>query len=212
MANQSTSQEDLRRMAAFDWDAPSMHGLSMPELEQAVIPLMNPNRVAHILGCRDEAVRLARHWGADETDAARAGLLHDITKALGPQQQLALCSRYGVTLSPFSAQNPKTLHALTGSLVAQRIFGENPAVVAAIRSHTTGKASMTTLEKIIYVADYTEPNRDFPGVEELRSLSYSDLNGALRKGLQSTVTLLRQQGREICPESLECLEYLNKEG
>jgi nicotinate-nucleotide adenylyltransferase len=165
--------------------------------------------VAHVLGCRDTAVELARHWGADETDAARAGLLHDITKALDGPHQLTLCREYGIVLDAFSNKNPKTLHALTGSLVAQRIFGENDAVVSAIRHHTTGKADMNLLQKIIYVADYMEPNRDFPGVEQLRHLAFTDLDAALKLGLEMTLELLVQQGREVSPESLEALAFLN---
>ncbi len=184
--------------------------LPMERLEQAVTGLLKPNRVAHVLGCRDTAVELARVWGADEQDAARAGLLHDITKALDGPLQLTLCREYGTMLSDFSAKNPKTLHALTGALVAERIFGENEAVVAAIRSHTTGKADMNTLEKIIYVADYMEPNRDFPGVEELRHLAYTDLDAALKLGLTMTLEMLNKQGSEVSPESREALAFLNR--
>lgn len=187
-------------------------GLPMEELERVVIGLMNPQRVPHVLGCRDTAAELARLYGADETDAARAGLLHDITKALDGPMQLTLCRAYGRILDSFSQKNPKTLHALTGSLVAERIFGENEAVVSAIRSHTTGKANMDLLEKILYVADYMEPNRDFPGVEELRSAAFQDIDLALRMGLEKTLDMLREQGREISPESAQALEYLYKHG
>ena len=135
-------------------------------------------------------------------------MLHDITKALDGPLQLTLCQEYGIVLDTFSSNNPKTLHALTGSLVAERVFGENPAVVAAIRSHTTGKANMNTLEKIIYVADYMEPNRDFPGVEELRSLAFTNIDKALKLGLEMTLAMLREQKREISPESQEALAYL----
>jgi len=137
-------------------------------------------------------------------------LLHDITKALDGPLQLTLCRGYGINLDDFSANNPKTLHALTGSLVAKRIFGENEAVVAAIASHTTGKADMNTLQKIIYVADYMEPNRDFPGVEQLRQLAYINLTAALKLGLTMTLAVLKKQGREISPESQQALEYLSK--
>ena len=172
------SSTQLRRMLVFECAAPflsekvhayirenRLYGtgecykkLPMETLEGVVTSLVNPNRVAHILGCRDTAVALAKRWGANEEDAARAGLLHDITKALDGPLQLTLCREYGLTLDAFSRENPKTLHARTGALVAERIFGENPAVVAAIDSHTTGKAGMNLLEKIIYVADYMEPN------------------------------------------------------
>ena len=178
-------------------------------LEAVVTSLLKPNRVAHVLGCRDTAVALANRWGADPVAAARAGLLHDITKALDGPLQLTLCSAYGIILDNFATHNPKTLHALTGSLVAERVFGESEAVVSAICSHTTGKAGMNTLEKIIYVADYMEPNRDFPGVEQLRHLAFTDLDGALKRGLEMTLAVLQQEGKEISPESRQALDYLN---
>ena len=205
---------DLQRMRAFGClspvDPPNYRNLPIDELEQVVVGLLKPGRVQHVLGCRDTAVALAKHWGADPVDAARAGLLHDITKALDGPLQLTLCREYGIVLDVFSSRNPKTLHALTGSLVAQRIFGENQVVVDAICSHTTGKANMNTLEKIVYVADYMEPNRTFEGVEKMRYLAYTDLDGALRMGLTMTLEMLREQGREISPESQEALAYLDK--
>ena len=184
--------------------------LPMEALEPIVLSLLNPNRVAHVLGCRDTAVALAKRWGADETDAARAGILHDITKAIDGPLQLTLCEAYGKILDGFSRKYPKTLHALTGSLVAERIFGENKAVVDAIAYHTTGKADMNLLEMIIYVADYMEPNRDFPGVETLRQLAFSDIQAALRLGLEMTMEHLKEQGSEVSPASREALAWLNR--
>lgn len=183
--------------------------LPMDKLEKVVIGLLNPNRVNHVLGCRDTAVALAKRWGADVQDAARAGILHDITKAIDGPLQLTLCAEYGTMLSDFSRRYPKTLHALTGSLVAKRVFGENDAVCEAIRHHTTGKGNMNLLEKIIYVADYMEPCRDFPGVDKLRELAFSDIDGALKLGLQMTLEHLARQGAEVSPESREALAYLN---
>ena len=224
------SSTDLRRMLVFDCADPylpdgvedylrknALYGvtrdyrqLPMEALEKMVISLLDPKRVSHVLGCRDTAIQLAKRWGADETDAARAALLHDITKALNGQLQLTLCREYGMILDDFSVRYPKTLHALTGSLVADRIFGENEAVVEAIRHHTTGKADMSLLEKIIYVADYMEPCRDFPGVEKLRELAYSDIDAALQLGLEMTLELLNKQGSEVSPASQEALAWLNR--
>ena len=186
--------------------------LPMERLEKVVISLLNPNRVAHVLGCRDTAVAMARHWGADETDAARAGLLHDITKALDGPLQLTLCREYGTILDDFFQKYPKTLHALTGSLVAQRIFGENEAVSEAIRHHTTGKADMSLLEKIIYVADYMEPNRTLPYVEELRYLAFADIDAAVKLGLEMTLEHLATQNAEVSPATREALAWLNQNG
>ena len=224
------SSTDLRRMLAFDCASPvlpdgvekyirahnlygmgaSLKGLSMDDLQKVVLSLLKPNRVAHVLGCRDTAVQLAQRYGADVTDAARAGLLHDITKALDGPLQLTLCDEYGIMLSEFFEENPKTLHALTGSLVAERIFGENPQVVSAVRYHTTGKADMSLLEKIIYVADYMEPNRNFPGVEELRALAFADIDKALKWGLEATIAQLQEQGRNVSVESRQALDHLNQ--
>ena len=199
----------IRANSLYDVNA-NWKQLPMEELEQVVVSLLNPNRVAHVLGCRDTAVELAKHWGADVTDAARAGILHDITKAIDGPLQLTLCAAHGTILSDFSRKYPKTLHALTGALVAERIFGENEAVVSAIRYHTTGKAGMNLLEMIIYVADYMEPNRNFPGLETLRNLAYTDLSQALRLGLEMTMEHLKRQGSALSPESKEALAYLNQ--
>ena len=176
------------------------------ELQITVLSLLKENRVAHVLGCAETAVRLAKIWGENEGDAFRAGLLHDVTKALPGDMQLQLSEAYGLQLDDFSRENPKTIHAITGAAVAQRVFGESGAVVSAIDSHTTGKRNMNTLEKIIYIADYMEPNRSFEGVEQLRQLAETDLDGALRMGLQMSIDLLKEQGRTICPRSLEALE------
>ena len=223
------SSTQLRRLIAFDCAEPFLpkpvaeyirrHGLydsganwkslPMEQLEPIVVRLLNPNRVRHVLGCRDTAVELAKRWGADETDAARAGMLHDITKALDGPLQLTVCQEYGKILDAFSRKYPKTLHAVTGSLVAERIFGENPQVVAAIRNHTTGRADMSLLETIIYVADYMEPNRDFPGVEELRRLAYTDIYAALKLGLHMTLDHLARQGSEVSPETQQTIAWLN---
>ena len=201
--------EYIRANGLYD-TAAQWQNLPMEELEPIVIRLLHPNRVAHVLGCRDEAVKMAAHWGENVENAARAGILHDITKVLDGPLQLTLCAAYDKVLSDFSRKYPKTLHALTGSLVAQKIFGENEAVVEAICNHTTGRANMSVLEKIIYVADYMEPCRDFPGVEKLRELAYSDLDAALKLGLEMTLQHLARQGNEVSPESREALAYLNE--
>ena len=199
----------IREHRLYDTRAP-WKNLPMEQLEKVVISLLNPNRVAHVLGCRDTAVELAKHWGASEEDAARAGILHDITKAIDGPLQLTLCEAYGKILSDFSRKYPKTLHALTGSLVAERIFGENEEVVSAICHHTTGKADMTLLQKIIYVADYMEPCRNFAGVEELRNLAFTDIDAALKLGLEMTLQHLARQGAEVSHESREALAWLNQ--
>lgn len=184
-----------------------LKNLPFDRLKEVSLCLHKPKRVAHVQGCSETAALLAEKFGADVTDARRAGILHDITKALNSQEQLNLCANYGMILTQFQRENPKLLHAKTGAAVAERIFGENPAVCEAICWHTTGKADMTTLEKIIYLADYMEPNRDFDGVEELRRRTYADLDDAMYHGLAMTAGQLRSHGSEIDEHTLSAMRF-----
>ena len=226
------SSTDLRRMLIFGCADPYLcpgvgdyiraqglydtgtdyKNLPMDALEETVVKLLKENRVAHVLGCRDAAVELARQYGENEVDAARAGLLHDITKALDGPLQLTLCSEYDILLSKFSQENPKTLHALTGSLVAEQVFGENQAVVTAIRYHTTGRPAMSRLEKILYLADYIEANRNFPGVDRLRAAAHRSLDEGMLMGLEMTLSQLREQKRQISQNSIDAARYLREQG
>lgn len=226
------SSTDLRRMLIFGCADPYLcpgvgdyiraqglydtgrdyKNLPMDALEETVVKLLKENRVAHVLGCRDAAVELARQYGENEVDAARAGLLHDITKALDGPLQLTLCSEYDILLSKFSQENPKTLHALTGSLVAEQVFGEDQAVVTAIRYHTTGRPAMSRLEKILYLADYIEVNRNFPGVDRLRAAAHRSLDEGMLMGLEMTLSQLREQKRQISQNSIDAARYLREQG
>lgn len=185
--------------------------LSFLQLKEASLALHRESRIAHVIGCSETAWELARIHGADQEDARRAGILHDVTKALSGEDQLRLCDKYGIIIDNFERKHTKLLHAVTGAAVAEYVFGENDAVCQAIRWHTSGKADMTTLEKIIYVADYMEPNRDFPGVEELRRLACTDLDAALFMGLEMTAEHLKRQGAIMGRHSLEAMEYLEKQ-
>ena len=179
-------------------------------LSAVSLSLHHPKRMPHVVGCSDTAKRLAVLYGVDPEDARRAGILHDITKALNAQEQLKLCETYDIILNNFEQKHPKLLHAKTGAVIADRIFGENNRVCDAINWHTTGKANMSTLEKIIYIADYMEPNRNFDGVEKLRSLANSDLDEALYLGLQMTMEQLRQRKKDIGPDSMAALRFLEE--
>ena len=156
--------------------------------------MLKPNRVAHVRGCEAEAARLAQRWQADPDKAAEAAILHDCTKKEGLPEQLQLCEKYGIIPDGIERENGKLLHARTGAAVAEREFGMSPDVVSAIRWHTTGRADMTLLEKIMYMADYIEPNRDFEGVDALRKLAYEDIDKALLLGLQMSLDEVRGRG------------------
>ena len=133
-------------------------------LREKAYAYLKPKRIAHVAGCESEAVRLAMRWGEDPETAAEAGILHDITKKLNFDEQLILCGKYDIINDNLELKSPKLLHAKTGAALARDLFGVSDRVYEAIRWHTTGKPDMTLLEKIIYLADYIEPTRDFPGV------------------------------------------------
>ena len=124
------------------------------------------------------------------------------------EEQLLLCGHYGVTLDELEGRTLKLLHAKTGAAIAETVFGTDEEITGAIRWHTTGRANMTLLEKIIYLADYIEPTRDFPGVEDLRRTCYEDLDAGLRMGLEMTVQEMEERGAPIHPKTLEARDAL----
>ena len=186
--------------------------LPFDRLKEISLSLLKPTRVAHVAGCCETAQALARRYGADERDAARAGILHDVTKALTGEQQLQLCEHFSLDITEFEREHPKLLHAKTGAAVAERIFGENEAVCSAICYHTTGCAEMTTLEKIIYLADYIEPTRVFDGVEQLREAAWRDLDEGMLLGLDMTLEHLREQKQPQALESVQARDWLLAKG
>ena len=186
-------------------------GLPFGRLREVSLSLHKSSRRAHAEGTSETAVRLARKYGADEALAARAGILHDLTKALSGPQQLEFCRLHGIAVSDEERESPGILHGKTAAWCARERFGECEAVCSAIEFHTTGKADMTLLEKIIYIADYVEPTRSFPGVDALREAVWRSLDEGVLLGLEQTLTLLRSQGRPVCSASAEARAYLLRE-
>lgn len=180
---------------------------SLPWLREKVLEHLDEHRVAHVAGCESEAVRLAMHWGEDPELAAEAGILHDITKSLSYDEQLQLCEKYGIINDNSELEAPKLLHAKTGAAMARELFGVSDTVYEAIRWHTTGKPDMSLFEKILYLADYIEPTRDFEGIDELRELAFSDLDGAMVLGLGMTIDEIRRSGREPYVDTLDAYAW-----
>lgn len=161
-----------------------------------------------MLGTEQEAIRLAARYGADVEKARRAALLHDCTKKLDMEEQLSLCRQYGIQLDELEQRALKLLHARTGAEIARDVFGVDDEIYSAIRWHTTGHANMTLLEKIIYLADYIEPSRDFPGVDRLRKVCYEDLDRGLLTGLEMTIEEMQGMGDPVHHATLEARDFL----
>ena len=172
--------------------------------------MVKAKRIPHIRGTEAEAVRLAERWGADVNKMRRAAILHDCTKYLSLAEHLALCDRYGVELDEMERVTEKLLHSKTGAILARHMFGQDDEIYQALFYHTTARGNMTLGEKIIYMADYIEPNRDFPGVEEMRALAYSDLDAAVAMGTQMAIEEMREKGRTVHPNTREAYEHYRK--
>lgn len=182
--------------------------LPLEELRCAALAMLKPSRVPHVLGAEETAAKLAVRYGADEEEARRAALLHDCTKICTREQHLALLRQYGIELEDSELREDKLLHAPTGAAVASEVFGVSEDVRSAIRWHTTGKADMTLLEKIIYLADYIEPTRSFCDLTELRRLAFEDLDRALLLGFTMAVEDLSKKGMVVHPNSVYARDYL----
>ena len=195
----------ILREKLYETDA-DLKRLPLSQLRAVALSYLDARRVPHVLGAEQEAIRLCIRYGGDVEKARRAALLHDCTKRLSPEEHFALCERYGIVLDDAERANPKLLHALTGAAIAREVYGMDDEIVNAVRYHTTGRAGMSLLEKIMYLADYIEPSREFPGVEELRRVCYEDLNRGLAMGLEMTAKEAAERGEPLhraTPEALE---------
>ncbi len=173
--------------------------------------MLSPRRIPHVQGTEEEAVRLAERYGADVGKAREAAILHDITKNVDQNAQLILCDKYGIILDRDERSNEKLLHAKTGAAVANDLFGADEDVCQAIYWHTTGRADMTVLEKVIYLADYIEPTRHFEGVEPLREIARRDLDAAVLQGLRMSIEEIKSRGVVPHQRTLEAAAWLAKE-
>ena len=184
--------------------------LTDEELRCVSYSMMRAKRIAHVRGTEAEAVRLALRWGADAEKARRAAILHDCTKYYSLEEHLALCRRYGLPLDSLERTAEKLLHAKTGALLARHMFGQDDEIYCAIFYHTTGRAGMSLLEKVLYMADYIEPNRDFPEVEALRGLAYTDLDRAVAMGALLSIREMEEMGRSVHRNTLDAYDYYQK--
>ena len=182
--------------------------LPLNQLRPVALSYLKHKRIPHVLGTEQEAIRLAERYGADVHKARVAALLHDCTKKLNMEEQLDLCRKYGIQLDELEQKALKLLHAKTGAAIARDVFGVDDEIYNAIWWHTTGHANMTLLEKIIYLADYIEPSRDFPGVDALRKACYEDLDKGLLLGLDMTVQEMNELGNPVHRATLEARDAL----
>lgn len=184
--------------------------MDMNQIKKYLQENLSKQRCLHTFGVADEAVRLAKRYGADEDSAYIAGLLHDCAKEIPADEALhILRNEFRIEPNAMMLKEPRLLHGTLGACITQSVFDiYDTDILDAIKYHTTGKANMCLLGKIIYIADYIEPNRTYHGVEELRKLAYRDLDAAIIFGIDFTITDLIKRGMVIQPDTLHCRNYL----
>ncbi|MDU5106295.1 bis(5'-nucleosyl)-tetraphosphatase (symmetrical) YqeK [Clostridium sp.] len=167
------------------------------------------NRYIHVLGVVDTAIRLAKINKVDEKKAEIAALAHDIAKNMTIYELKDILDKNNIELSYDEENNQELWHSMVGPIVAKEIFGiEDEEILSAMRWHTTGKENMSKLDKVIYMADMIEPNRNFPGVDNLRRETFKDLDNGVLQGLNHTIKYLLNKGVAIDINSIKARNYL----
>ncbi|WP_334075291.1 bis(5'-nucleosyl)-tetraphosphatase (symmetrical) YqeK [Paenibacillus sp. A14] len=156
-------------------------------------------RWKHVEGVMQAAAELANRYGADPVKADLAALLHDLAKFWPVERQEAVIRENNLN-AELLKHDKQLLHAEVAAFISQRDYGvDDPEVLDAIRYHTSGRVGMTKMDKIVCLADYIEPGRDFPGVERIRELAEVNLEEALLAGFDSTISFLLEKKKTIFP-------------
>ncbi len=182
------------------------------QAEQLARENLSPRRLQHTLNVRDMAVALAEKYGADVHKAAVAALLHDIAKELPKEEMLQIFCDNAIMAENAPNRPFPVWHGICGAILANSRWGvTDEEILSAIRCHTTGRPKMTKLDKIIFLADMTSAERNYPEVEELRCLEQQDLDKAMLAAMEMTIDWLKESGKPMDSLSVSTLEYLRKQ-
>ncbi|WP_191565226.1 bis(5'-nucleosyl)-tetraphosphatase (symmetrical) YqeK [Metabacillus idriensis] len=169
---------------------------------------LTEHRYQHTLGVMETAIELAHLYGADPKKAETAAIFHDYAKFRSKNEMKQIIIEQNMS-KDLLFHSPELWHAPVGAYLVEKEAGIHDAeILDAIRYHTSGRESMTLLDKVIYVADYIEPGRIFPGANEVRELAKSDLNKALIVSMKNTILFLLNKNQAIYPETLQSYNYL----
>ena len=180
-----------------------MNNLSYDEIKNILSKRLNEHRYHHSLCVADEAKRLALKYGGDAEKSYLAGLLHDITKNAPEEEHLKIFETFGIILNCVEKNSNKLWHALSGAAYVEFVLGlKDKEITEAIKYHTPAKASMNLTEKILYLADFTSRDRDYPDVDEIRRLVDISLDDALIYALKYSINDLVENNKAVHPDTL----------
>lgn len=181
------------------------------ELEAALSKQLYGERLAHVYRVVEAAQELSARFGAAREQAEVAALMHDYCRAMPDSHLLTAARQRSLVLDPAEEVHPILLHGpVAAALLQEQGLLTDPEVLAAIRWHTTGRASMTLLEKVIWLADYTEAGRSFPGAGPVRMLAQTDLDGALLLALEQMIAHVSRAGWPLHPSTIQARDWLLK--
>ena len=161
------------------------------------------SRYRHSLSVQEMAEELAEIYDADISKASLAGLVHDCAKWMSPQRLLFSAEYYNINLDILEQEHPSILHAIIGERLAADTFGiTDEEILTAIKYHTTGHARMSLMDKILYVADFAEPLREYDEAKPVRKLAYVNLNIAALKAAEQKLRHLLRRGLVIHPNTV----------
>ena len=164
---------------------------------------LSREKFVHSINVMDTAVDMAKHYGIYDERFVLAGLLHDCAKDISSENMFKLCKEYNIEVDIYQKAQPALLHGALGAEIAKHEFGIDDAeILRSIKYHTTGCENMGMLEKIIYMADYIEPGREFFGVKKLRKLSYANINLAMIEGLNISIKEVIKKKGLIHPDTI----------
>ncbi|KAI4452908.1 developmentally regulated gtp-binding protein-related [Holotrichia oblita] len=174
-------------------DPREMADIVSERTHSAVVQDLSKKRYLHTLGVQHTAACLAMRYHADYHNANLAGLLHDCAKCNSDKTILKKCIKYNINVSDTEKRNPSLLHGKLGAYYGKTRFGiEDEDILNAVIYHTTGRPNMSLLEKIIFIADYIEPERKgIPGLKKIRIAAFEDLDKALFLALENTLNYLQ---------------------
>ncbi len=192
-------------------DFTDRHREAFSKIEGYINQNLSQKRLTHTEGVRKTAVILAKRWGENEEKADFAALCHDMCKEM-PLDDI----KYYVALfnlAKIYENNRNLAHGkLAAALMAKEFDIDDEDVLNAVSYHTTGRANMSLLEKIIYIADAIEPGRSYPGVDQLRALALEDINQACYLSLARTVDLVKAKGQFLDSDTILAKEYFDESG
>lgn len=186
---------------------------NLKKIRKAMEAIQDPKRFEHTLGVEFTAASLAMRYGCDIKNAQAAGLLHDCAKCMTDDKRVSICRKNKIPMTELEKENPFLLHAKVGAYLAREKYGiKDPDILNAIRYHTTGRRDMSLLEKIVFIADYIEPCRKHaPNLSEIRKLAFIDLDRALLKILEDTLSYLRNSDGDIDPMTEAAWSYISQD-